>query len=323
MPGMSSPISRRAVLGGALAGGLGLAGLGSARAQSARADDAARITWTSRQSDRDLIVGIRSPLMRDEVRARVLLPVGYDASPRKHYPVLYLLHGSNGDENIWIGDGAVRNMTAGRDLIVVMPQGGQGGWYSDHLHVDGGPVRWETFHTTHLIDLVDANLRTIPDSEGRAIAGASMGGYGAAIYAGRHHDLFCSVSSFSGATDSYSMNWRRAMYNGPARDGENAGAIYGALPGAEDLDHLRTRNPSTYAGNLAGHRVRLYVGDGASDARLRESTMTFHSALVAAQARDLKLDIIAGGEHDGACFDEALRRDLPSLVERLHTPYVA
>ena len=93
-------------------------------------------------------------------------------------------------------------MTAGQPLIVVMPDGGRGGWYSNwHNGGRGGPPAWESYHIGQLIPLVDRRFRTVAARRGRAIAGLSMGGFGAFSYAARHPDLFTAAASFSGGLD--------------------------------------------------------------------------------------------------------------------------
>ncbi len=62
---------------------------------------------------------------------RVLLPAGYGAS-HKRYPVLYLLHGSTGSAAQWTTDGfAAEALTARLPLIVVVPDGGPNGEYTN------------------------------------------------------------------------------------------------------------------------------------------------------------------------------------------------
>ena len=48
---------------------------------------------------------------------------------------------------------------------------------------------------------VDATYRTVAAKRGRAIAGLSMGGYGALSYAARHPGTFAAAASFSGALE--------------------------------------------------------------------------------------------------------------------------
>ena len=53
----------------------------------------------------------------------------------------------------------------------------------------------ETYVIDQLIPLIDATFRTIPTRAERAIAGVSMGGYGASMLAAEHPDLFADLSA--------------------------------------------------------------------------------------------------------------------------------
>lgn len=67
----------------------------------------------------------------------VLLPDGYHTSGRR-YPVLYLFHGGGGDF-IDFDRMGIRAWTAGKPVIVVMPDGGRAGWYSNPVSSNTGP----------------------------------------------------------------------------------------------------------------------------------------------------------------------------------------
>jgi hypothetical protein len=71
----------------------------------------------------------------------------------------------------------IETLSRDADLLVVMPEGGSAGFYSDWL---SGP-RWETFHTEELPALLAAGYRA---GDRQAVAGVSMGGLGALGYAG-------------------------------------------------------------------------------------------------------------------------------------------
>jgi len=87
-------------------------------------------------------------------------------------------------------------------MIVVMPDGGTQGWYTDWYAGDRTvQPRWETYHVGELVPWIDATYRTVAAKRGRAIAGLSMGGYGALSYAARHPDTFDAAASFSGALE--------------------------------------------------------------------------------------------------------------------------
>jgi S-formylglutathione hydrolase FrmB len=128
----------------------------------------------------------------------VLLPDDYRTSGRT-YPVLYLFHGGGTDQDFRTFDFlGMRNLTAGRPIIVVMPDGGHAGWYSNPVASFVGPRNWETFHIAQLLPWIEANFRTYAEYDGRGVAGFSMGGFGALKYAAKYYGHFASVSAHSG-----------------------------------------------------------------------------------------------------------------------------
>ena len=92
----------------------------------------------------------------------------------------------------------IRDLTAGKPIIVVMPDGGHAGWYSNPVGSFVGPRNWETFHIAQLLPWIEANFRTYAEYDGRAVSGFSMGGFGALKYAAKYYGHFASVSSHSG-----------------------------------------------------------------------------------------------------------------------------
>jgi S-formylglutathione hydrolase FrmB len=148
-----------------------------------------------------------SAAMHGPVHAVVLLPPDYGADAARRYPVLYLLHGHGGGGYLdWPRHG-VESVVGDLPAIVVMPQGGYDGWYSDWYgtdvdgHTPSPAPAWESFHLRELVPWIDATYRTIPARRARAVAGNSMGGFGAMSYAARHPDLFAVAGAFSGAVD--------------------------------------------------------------------------------------------------------------------------
>jgi S-formylglutathione hydrolase FrmB len=129
----------------------------------------------------------------------VMLPADYETSG-KSYPVLYLLHGFSQNYTVWPIMGLAQHV-GGRDLIVVMPDGGNSWFINWAESFDGQLNNWEDFIVYDLIHSVDQTFRTVPAREGRAISGVSMGGFGALTIGLRHPDMFCSIGSQSGALD--------------------------------------------------------------------------------------------------------------------------
>ena len=139
----------------------------------------------------------------------VYTPPGYDADPKKRYPVLYLQHGGGEDETGWTRQGHVNFIldnliAAGRPvpMIVVMEKGyatraGAAAEPSGQGQGDGGA--FEDVVLKDLIPMIDSTYRTIADRDHRAIAGLSMGA-GQAMQIGLTHlDTFSAVGAFSGA----------------------------------------------------------------------------------------------------------------------------
>jgi diacylglycerol O-acyltransferase / trehalose O-mycolyltransferase len=148
---------------------------------------------------------VYSPAMQQDENVNVMLPVGYNPDGTRRYPVLYLLHGALGGYMDWYDNG-VEQLIGNLPLIVVMPEDGYDGSYSDWyglLQGQTGPVpAWQTFHTRELIPFIDSHYLTIASRGDRFIAGVSSGGAGATKYAAANPGMFGAVGSFSGANDT-------------------------------------------------------------------------------------------------------------------------
>lgn len=147
-------------------------------------------------------------------RMTVYTPAGYDQSPDRRYPVLYLLHGLGGDENAWSELGRaiqiIDNLIAqgkAEPMIVVMPNGniampaapGESHWgmippTTKLPHTMDGAYE-ECF--PEIVKFIDTNYRTIADKPHRAIAGLSMGGMHSLHISKEYPDLFDYVGLFS------------------------------------------------------------------------------------------------------------------------------
>src|SRR5215203_688903 len=137
---------------------------------------------------------VSSTALGREMKYRVLLPAGYDTSP-KRYAVLYLLHGLDGNYTDWTMRTNLAEYSRSFPLIIVMPDG-ENSWYTNTLD---GASKFESYITTDLPADVVRKYRTINSRYGRAIAGLSMGGYGALKLALKRPAQFAVVGAFSGA----------------------------------------------------------------------------------------------------------------------------
>jgi len=135
-----------------------------------------------------------STSLERDMHYRVLLPQHYESGGR--FPVLYLLHGLYGDYLNWDTRTNLENYARDLRLLIVMPDA-DNSWYSDSATVPQD--KFEDYIAKDLISEVDEKYRTIRARHGRAIAGLSMGGYGAAKLALKYPELFAFAGCLSGA----------------------------------------------------------------------------------------------------------------------------
>lgn len=177
-------------------------------------------------------VTMSSPALGVDKSVVVYLPAGYDSQPTRRYPVYFYLHGLGGNEQNWVKGGELDRQAdaLGLQAIVVMPDGDDDFYVDSKLPIDYAeclksgaglfmPGRqdpattcvkarnYETYLANDLVRWVDATYRTLGTREGRAIAGLSMGGFGAMELSLRHRELFAAAASHSGAV--------ALLYQGP------------------------------------------------------------------------------------------------------------
>jgi diacylglycerol O-acyltransferase / trehalose O-mycolyltransferase len=201
------------------------------------------------QRMRDLTV--ESDALGRKARVRLLLPPGHESRPDGPWPVLYLLHGCCDTYESWTRSTDVEELTEHSELIVVMPDGGRAGFYSDWLD---GP-RWETFHLTELGGILEGSYGAGPR---RAIVGVSMGGLGALAYTARNPGMFQAAASFSGIVNT------RASPGAYLRllrgEGEQPERLWGDP--SKQADVWAAHNPYDLAPKLQGTLLFLSVGNG-------------------------------------------------------------
>jgi putative tributyrin esterase len=141
---------------------------------------------------------LASKLMARELSYRVIVPSGYSetTNAQTRYPVVYLLHGLTGNFANWTDRTKLAEYAAGMNVILVTPEG-ENGWYTDGAA--NANDKYESYIVKELIPEIDRRFRTVPERRGRAIAGLSMGGYGALKFGLKYPDMFVLAGSFSGA----------------------------------------------------------------------------------------------------------------------------
>jgi diacylglycerol O-acyltransferase/trehalose O-mycolyltransferase len=258
---------------------------------------------------------LQTPALRDPTRVRVLLPAGYRSDSGRRYPVLYLLHGADSDYRSWTRDGDAQAITAHAPMIIVMPDGGTDGWYTD-WYEGARPVQpqWETYHVGELVPWIDATYRTVATRRGRAVAGLSMGGYGALSYAARHPGTFGAAASFSGALEIGSeAAW------GPRSSNEARWRAHLPISIAtrlRSLDLVELRTGDGRPGPLDRRGTPPDCGACEVERFLHRSNVRLHDRLRTLGIRHT-WDDYGPGTHDWPYWRRDLRETLPDLVHVL------
>lgn len=116
-------------------------------------------------------------------------------SSEKKFKVLWLLHGSGSDDQSWLMNTNIARYATERNLIVVCPSALNGD-YSNYTSFADGFNMWE-FLTKELMPLVHGWFPASANPKDNFIAGFSMGGNGALMYALGNPQLFGGVALFS------------------------------------------------------------------------------------------------------------------------------
>lgn len=143
-----------------------------------------------------------SPTLGQKRRMSIYTPAGYEEGHQR-YPVLYLLHGSGGDETAWLEHGRAAqiadNLIASgqaEPMIIVMPNGNvdenaaPGAAETGLVNPTFAHAKWMegSFESSFadIVNYIDSHYRTMKIKRKRAIAGLSMGGY---------HSLYISANN--------------------------------------------------------------------------------------------------------------------------------
>lgn len=249
-----------------------------------------------------------------ERRMTIYLPPHYSANSNTRYPVLYLLHGSGGDENAWEESGRaiqiLDNLIAeGRckPMIVVMPNGNvdlAAAPGHDPANPDVKPYgnntgsmlgKFESTFMSDIVNYVDRHYRTIADKQHRAIAGLSLGGLHTLYIALNNPEKFDYIALFSAQTTN-------ALGNKSIDNIQKIGSVWNQLK--ENLPFI--------GGGKVDKKITSYTSDELS---IYEDTDTKLKALFQTHP---KLFYIALGKDD---FVKKLNDDLRKKLNLIDAPY--
>jgi putative tributyrin esterase len=246
----------------------------------------------------------------------IYLPPSYGTDQLRRYPVAYYLHGATGSEDDWVREGRLdvvmdSLIAAGMpEMIVVMPDGDDGFYthwapaYDWRLCAGRQDLRepaerycvrrprYDEYIARDLVRHIDATYRTVPDRSHRAVAGLSMGGFGAMALAAEYPQLWAAAASHAGAVNRLAL----------AADTVARTAEYAANP-----DTLRTQYPSLWP------IVAAVFGPDTSDWWAREAVGRIRRMKAEERRRLPALYADVGTEDERLVNNRAFRIELAKL----------
>lgn len=243
-------------------------------------------------------LSVPSRLLRRDVPYSLYLPAGARsaADGTAPLPVVFLLHGAQGGHTDWVRKGGVqqaldRVVESGRApaCALVMPDArrdpGKGAsgqdetFYMNDLESAGAALRYEDMFIQEFLPAVERAHGLGGTAAKRTVAGLSMGGYGALMYATRHPGLFGAAAALSTAhrDDEGYRTMDMAQYN------RFYGQAWGRdLAGADRMtDRFREYNLGEIIRRASVadlRRTRYYLACGTQDTTYQQGTTALGAA---------------------------------------------
>ncbi|MEV5986777.1 alpha/beta hydrolase family protein [Streptomyces sp. NPDC052051] len=304
------------------------AGQTAGRGSSARG---AEVVGVTQVAERQVDLSVRSAALGGRtVKVRLLTPDGWNpADRRQHWPTLWLLHGCCGDYTSWTSRTDVARTDSLRDVLVVMPEAGWNGWYSDWWNYgQGGDPAWETFHTEELRHLLEHDWGASSD---RVVAGLSMGGQGALLYAARHPGMFKAAAAYSGSVhpllNDESVDRIMGYFAG---QGDDPRRVWGDPVAQREV--WAAHDPFHLAKRLKSIPVYLSRGDGTTgpfdapgttsdlEADFNRQNQALAGELARVGAKHVTTNFYGSGTHAWPYWERELHASLPTLLRALGVP---
>ena len=253
------------------------------------------------------IVHFPSATLAEERTMLVMLPVDYDTAVRR-YPVLYLLHGHDADITDWARGTNLSDYATRHQFIIVTPDASRS-WYVNA--VSNPKAHYDDYIMKDVVAYVDKNFRTIPEPFARAIAGVSMGGFGALFLGLEHRDQFAAIGSFSGSV-AYGHFPPEAIPKNPTDEEKKQIREYTDLMGAPGSKEQKARDIFELAQQVPVEEVpMLFLVCGGEDGGVEET----HAFLAVLAKRRIPYEYreISPRGHDWRILNE----EIPVFLEKL------
>jgi S-formylglutathione hydrolase FrmB len=241
---------------------------------------------------------IRSAALGRALPVAVVAPAG-TAGAGPESPVLFLLHGRGRNHRTLLDSPATRAALLDAGFYIVLPQG-EDGWYVD------SPARPADRYGRYLNEVLAWAAGDLPVARhagGRAIAGWSMGGFGAVRFAQTHPGEFGFVASIIGLLD----------FPRPATLPEGQNYRVPTERFTDDPAVWRQLNPLAAVATLRGTRLTLVLATRGFERRMNENFV----AALAAEGMPARVHWIEGA-HEFSVVEQAVPLVLAAATDFFH-----
>ena len=225
----------------------------------------------------------------------------------KKFPVLWLLHGTFGDYTDWLRKSNVELYACEKNLIVVMPSA-QNTDYANWERFGVGYRAWD-YLTEELMPLVYGWFPASREKKDNFIAGLSMGGRGAIMYAFAYPEKFAAMYSMSCVPQDMRNSDDGGIWGNRNRNRlENAGGLEGWL------DSYQNTWDKTPEAAKCPELPKLYFACGTKDELMYDAFVKYR---VWAEKCGLPAEFmeVEGYHHEWRlwekCVQDAIERFLP------------
>jgi enterochelin esterase-like enzyme len=253
-----------------------------------------------------------SAVLDREYPYSVYLPDDYDISGLS-YPVLYLLHGSNGSEMSWANSGKIK-ATADRliaegkinPLIIIMPGHNESWW------ADGKDEAAQTALLKDLFPHVEKNYRTIAERGGRAVSGLSAGGFGTVNLILQFPEMFAVGAALSPAVytpvpPAHSSAYRHKVFQ---TEGTLDPAVWAQLNWPSFIDSYKQKNLI----------VPLYINSGDHDTfDIAYHAANFYQVMRENQPNAVEYRVV-DGDHEWSVWEQTIGDAILFMDRHLAAP---
>jgi S-formylglutathione hydrolase len=262
---------------------------------------------------------LETRLVSSPVKYSVLLPDDYDETKHR-YPLLFALHGGNGNSN-YLKTGVADVITSMWEsdeldrMIVVTPECNRS-FYMDNK---GGTQKWESFIITELIPHLIQQFRI--EGDRILLSGTSMGGLGTLRFGFKYPSMFKLMVAFEPGIEP-ALEWDEIRVEDRFyRDDKFMESLFGS---PIDKEYWKNNNPASIllenVEKIKNSGIKIYLEVGTEDMLGLYRGAEFLHRLMFDHGLKHEYRLVYGADHVGGTFKERFRNGFAFINRILNPP---